>query len=154
MNRTILRALGQAAWIVLLTVGADRALAQNQKTVEGVSVYMGIVPARILLDHSDEHLEREMHGGAARSTGQYHVMVALFDARTGDRITDAVVTARISGPGTMQPEKTLDPMAIANAMTYGNYFAMDAPGSYAIAIRIYRPGSGHVIGTQLEHRRW
>jgi hypothetical protein len=72
-------------------------------------------------------------------------MVALFETKTGARITDAQVGARLVSPSQSAPETKLEPMAIAGAQTYGNYFDMTAGGSYRIDVSIRRPGYAEPI---------
>ena len=86
-----------------------------------------------------------MHGGVPRGGHQYHLVAAVFDAKTGERITDAAVTAQVSGLGLAGPMQTLEPMTIAGTITYGGYF--DLPGSdlYAIGLTIKRPGAAQPI---------
>jgi hypothetical protein len=38
-----------------------------------------------------------MHGGAPSGAHQYHIVVAMFDVKTGARIENARVTANVSG---------------------------------------------------------
>jgi hypothetical protein len=137
---------------MLLSAVAASAMAQDHKVVEGVSIYLGIVPARMILDHPEGHPEFKMHGGVPLGSGQYHVMVALFDANTGERITDATVTGRVFAGKPAGPEKTLGAMDIANSVTYGNYFAMNASGPYKVVVHIYRPKIDHIIEAQFEHK--
>jgi len=67
-------------------------------------------------------------------------MVAVFEAASGARIGDAVVTAQVGKLGLTPVRKRLEPMAIAGAMSYGNYFALSSPGPYRIELHIVRPG--------------
>ena len=84
-----------------------------------------------------------MHGGA---TGRgYHEMVALFEAKTGARITDAQVGARLVSPVRSEPETRLEPMTIAGAPTYGNYLDLAPGGSCRIDVSVRRAGSAEPI---------
>ena len=113
------------------------------RVVDGVAIYFGLLPAELVRGHPQEHPEGQMHGGVP--VGENHIMVALFEDKTGKRITRAEVTATITGPGNFKAEKKLEPMIIAGAASYGNYFAMPGPGPYRIAVRIRTPGIGHDI---------
>lgn len=139
-----------ARWAVLATLiflPATMSGAQDanslQQVVDGVEVYLGVVPAEMVSGQLRKGPERKMHGGAA--TGGYHVMVALFDHATGNRITDAQVSARIGPPTQAGPDTRLEPMTIAGAPSYGNYLDMARGGSYRIDIQIRRPGSSGPI---------
>lgn len=54
-------------------------------------------------------------------------MVAIFESASDKRITDAGVVARIAEPGIAPVQKQLQPMVIAGAMSFGNYFPMRGP---------------------------
>ncbi len=120
---------------LVLAPGAD---ADSSRVVEGVAVYLGMVPAQIVRGHPSGHVEAKMHGGA--TPGETHVMVALFDATTGKRITDANVSARVRGDRDAVEQKRLEPMVIAGAETYGNYFSLLGSGPFRITIYFRTPG--------------
>ena len=134
--------LGMAAAFLLL-VTTTAGAASYQQVVDGVAVYFGLMPAEIVRGHPREHPEGEMHGGVP--AGENHIVIALFEDKTGKRITRAEVAATITGPGNFKAEKKLEPMIIAGAASYGNYFNMPGPGPYRIALRIRTPDIGHDI---------
>jgi hypothetical protein len=121
--------------------------AGDYRNVDGHAIYLGVVPAAIAQGHPPDHPEGKMHGGAPWGRGQHHVMVAVFDAASGARIDDAVVTAKVGEPGLTPVQRRLEPMLIAGAMSYGNYFALSAPGPYRIELHIARPDAGRPIVT-------
>ena len=104
-----------------------------------MTAYVGVLPSE-LISHS---LGQQAHGGTPRGRGWHHVLVALFDSKTGERITDAEVTARLEdvAPG-QSGEKRLDPMLIAGSHTYGNFFMMPGRDPYSIHVKIDRHGYG------------
>lgn len=132
------------AGIVLgVATAAPTADTVYRRVVDGVAVYFGIVPAEFVRGHPQEHPEGLMHGGVP--IGENHIMVALFEDKTGKRITRAQVTATITGPGNFKAEKKLEPMIIAGAASYGNYFNMPGPGPYRIEISIRLPRTSRMI---------
>lgn len=133
----------------MATVFAD--IANEKAVVEGMTFYLGIVPSELVLGHPQGHSEREMHGGPPAGAGEYHVMIAIFDAKTGKRITDAVVKASVESLGLGGQEKPLEPMPIAGALTYGNYFRMAGTGPYTITLRVSRPGLQRPVAVRFEH---
>ncbi len=143
-TKGISRFVGLIAAFLLLAATTARA-AGYQQVADGVAIYFGILPAELVRGHPPEHPEGQMHGGVP--VGENHIMVALFEDKTGKRITRAEVTATITGPGSFKAEKKLEPMIVAGAATYGNYFNMPGPGPYRIALRIRVPGAGHDIQT-------
>lgn len=132
---------------------AAPAHAENSQTVDGHTVYLGVVPAEIVKGHEPGHPEREMHGGAPYRRGQYHVMIAIFETATGKRITDARLVARVSEPGLAPMQKKLEPMEISGAMSFGNYFAMGSAGPYSIKLAIELPATQRKLDTEFRNIR-
>lgn len=110
----------------------------QQKTVDGMTVYVGVLPAAMLLGHPKEHHESAMHGGVPAGTSRYHVVVALFDAASGKRITEADVRIGGASIGMAASRKRAEPMLVNNAITYGNYVSMPGLGPYKIVVEIRR----------------
>jgi hypothetical protein len=110
------------------------------------------MPAEMIRGHPAEHTESSMHGGPAAASGDYHVLIALFDAKSGARITGASVTARVSEVGYEGSEKTLEPMEIAGTETYGNYFPMPGHAPVRIEVAIRLPGQSREIRAHFGHR--
>src|SRR5512136_2529449 len=91
-------------WLTLMLLvgmpGPTRAdTASDSKTVGNVVIYMGLLPAEIIRGHPHDHPETTMHGGRPGGSGEYHVVIALFDAKSGARITKADAAARVSEIG-------------------------------------------------------
>lgn len=115
-------------------VGAQEAT--QSATSHGLTVYFGVVPAAIAGGVARRHGEPNMHGASPTAPHAQHLIVALFNAVTGKRVTDAKVSAQISQPGFALPEETLEPMRIAGTITYGNFFDLSRPGVYRIRLSI------------------
>ena len=125
---------------VLSTGSAFAAETGQVARVNGIDVFYGVIPAEILRGHPADHAERRMHGGVPRGSGQHHLIVSLFDVKSGQRIENAQVGARIGEPGLTPQKKNLEPMQFAGAVTYGNFFTMTQPGPYRIQIDVLRHG--------------
>ncbi len=121
-------------------------------TVGGIVVHLGIVPAELLRQDGDHYAEHNLQCPPPRSRNSHHVLVALFDAASGERITDAEVTTRVSPLGLVGPRKHLHPESIAEAVTYCNYFNMAPHDTYIIDVDIRRPGSPKAIRARFEYR--
>jgi len=132
---------------------AAPAHAETSQTVDGHTVYLGIVPAEFVKGHEPGHPEREMHGSAPTRRSQYHVMVAIFETATGKRVTDARLVARVSEPGLAPMQKKLEPMEISGAMSFGNYFAMGGAGPYSIKLAIELPATKRKLDTEFRNIR-
>jgi hypothetical protein len=125
--------------------------ADQAQTAGGVTAYLGIVPAAIIKAHPGVHVDPGAHGGAPAGRHEYHVLVALFDAKTGARIADAKVTAQVSEVGLAGPSRTLEPMKIAGTVTYGNYFQLPSKGSYRIGVEVEHRQAVHRFSFSYEH---
>ena len=107
----------------------------------GVEAYIGFVPAEITKDHAAPRRDEPLHEWRPQEPHQYHLVAAVFDANTGERISDARVTARVSGLGLVGPEKALEPMSIAGTITYGAYFELPGFDRYTIVLTLNREGT-------------
>ena len=124
----------------------------SAKVVDGMAMYLGVMPAEIIRGHAKSHPEARMHGGPPAWRHRDHVVLAVFDNTTGKRIEDAEVTAEVTGLGLAPQIKPLDPMAIADTVTYGNYFNMSGDGIYRIQVRVRRPGSPRAVEATFSYR--
>lgn len=135
--------LSRSWWAVMLAIplgsaAVSAAESGYQQVIDGVAVYLGILPAQLVRGHPPQHPEGEMHGGAP--PGENHIVVALFDAKSGARLVGVEVTARLTGDRGLDVRKRLEPMVIAGAASYGNYFYMPGAGPYRIELAIRLPG--------------
>ena len=131
---------------------SSAATGQDFAVVDGTTVYFGVVSADVIRDHPKEY-PQSVYGVVPFEPAQYYVTVSLFDAPNGKRIDDAVVTARVSTAMGAGPEKTLQPITIANSRSYGNYFTMGGTGPYKIAVDVRRPSASNAIQAQFEYTR-
>ncbi|MBI2717668.1 MAG: hypothetical protein HY245_01310 [Rhizobiales bacterium] len=154
MKRKLLRSLAsliQAAILVMIVGSAYANEPAGYKIVDGIALYYAVIPAEMVRGHPKEHPEGAMHGGVPSGKHFHHVMVAVFVAKTLDRITDAEVKATVSEIGLSGETKTLEPFTIAGALTYGNYFEMPSKTIYRIKVEVRRPGSPETIETEFEY---
>ena len=129
---------------------ARAATGERVAVADGTTVYIGVVSADVIRAHPKDY-PQSVQRAAPSGPAQYYVTVALFDASSGQRIDDAVVTARVSTTTAASPEKTLKPVTIAKALTYGNYFPMGGAGTYTITVHIKRPSAADVTQAQFEY---
>ncbi len=131
---------------IFSTTASAGHFGQTQ-TVGGVVVYLGMVPAAVLRQHSKVYPAHEI---ATIPSGKHvhHVMLVLFDYPGGERITDAVVTARVAPLALGGPTKTLDPMMVAGVLSYCNYFRISPLDTTVIQTVIWRPGAARPIRTR------
>lgn len=143
--------MGIFALLLAAAPTLSHAADGQYKTVDGLSVYVGVLPAEMLLGHPKGHHEREMHGGVPAGINRYHVVVALFDAASGKRITDARVRIAGASIGMASAWTKAEPMLINNVTTYGAYITLPEPGPYKIQVEIQRPGAGKAIEIEFDY---
>lgn len=114
---------------LLMLFVADVAAA---KTIDGSDrsdrfiVSFGVLPAAMARDAIADHIEpSNTHGTPAPPLADtHHFVVALFDATTGKRITDAKVRARHVPQRGVASAKELVPMPLGETLSYGNTFVL------------------------------
>ena len=151
-----MRYLGAVSALVivasLLTRGAVIAAGIGEaRTAGGVTVSIGVVPAEIV--KGQHPAGPQVHGGVPKGAHEYHLVAAVFDAASYTRITDAKVTAKVSPLGLSGSQKTLEPMKIADTITYGAFFTL-TPDLYTIRVTVERPGAeSATVEFKYDHRR-
>ena len=126
------------------------ATGQDFAVVDATTVYFGVVSADVIRAHPKEY-PKSVYGVAPIEPAQYYVTVALFDTASGQRIDDAAVKARVSTATGSGPEKTLEPITIANSQSYGNYFTMGGAGPYKVTVHVRRTRASNVTEAQFEY---
>ena len=153
--RAIAALLG-GLWLASNLTGVATATETDlSKTAGGVTVYLGIVPAEIVKGlPSGSTTERQMHGRVPKGSHEYHVVAAVFDAASGARVSDAVVTAEVSGLGLSGAQTKLEPMQISGTTTYGGFFNLLGFDLYTVKLIVERSGaSPAALQFKYDHRR-
>ena len=148
MNRSSLSPLRLAirgfcigAASLALAPPAGAGVVDGMRTVDGLTVYLGVVPAAVTRTHAPQHPERNMHGGISRpSFHDVHLLVAVFNSASGQRLRNVAVTARIHGTNRNRWTVPLTPMTVNGALTYGGYTNVGAEEDVMISIDVTRPG--------------
>lgn len=133
-----------AVFLVRMT-GTSVADTSQSITSHGLTVYFGVVPAEIARGLQMGHTNQSAESKASTAKSNYHLVVAIFNAVNGERVTDATVSASISIPGNRSPEVELQPMKMADTITYGNIFEIPREGTYHIFLRIIRTGQAKPV---------
>lgn len=128
------------------------ATAERQKRVDGVEVVFGIVPAARAVPAHQQNPGGRAHGGTPPDRASYHIDIALFDAASRARITDARVWATVRELNTAGKRKQLDAETFGNALSYGNYFTLHGEGPFRIAVEARLPGRKQAVETEFEYR--
>ena len=149
----LLAALGLAS---LLLAACSRDLPRSMQTVDGMTIYLGVIPAELVRGHSTAPGDPQaLHGGTPLDRSSHHIVVALFDAKSGARVTDAEIRAAVRDrSGSHASDAVLAPMEINGAMSYGNFFLMEGTGLWRIQLEIRRPGAAHPVAADFayEHK--
>jgi hypothetical protein len=143
-------------YLSLLVIGTAMAANSGEvKTSGGLTVYLGVVPAEIVKGPPPHSAERPMHSRIPRGPHEYHMVTAIFDAATGTRVSDASVSAQLSGVGLSGERKNLEPMQLSGTITYGAFFSLPGRDLYTIRLAIMRPGARQpvTIDFRYDHRR-
>lgn len=141
--------------LVLNPAGAASTKSpETFQIIDGVAIYLGVMPAQIVRGHRATQQEKRMHGGIPKGRNSVHLVVALFDSTSDLRIEDAQITASVSELGVGGETKKLDAMHIADNVTYGNYFDMVGDKTYRIQLSIRLPGRAQAIEANFSHRRF
>ncbi len=145
-------AMRRTVWTVALLVGAlvaagcgprNASLPRDTQTVDGMTIYVGVIPAELVRGHSIEPSDpKALHGATPKDSSSHHLVVALFDAKTGVWISDARIKAGIGDRSyNHESDKWLEPMQIDGTITYSNFFLMQGEDVWRIHLHIQRPGA-------------
>lgn len=113
-----------------------RHSAQHE-TVDGLEVYIGLLPGPMVQKFPAGSEEERMHGGPPGAR-RYHVVAAIFDSGTGRRVERADVRATVAPLGLGAADKHLQPMMVQGAASYGQYFNIPENGQYTITVTVRR----------------
>ncbi len=126
-------------------------VAPNHKTIGGLELDLGIVPARSLLAFPKDSVERSMHGGVPSGSGYYHLNLSLADAKTRGPVSDAMIDVDIEQPGITRTTTRLEPIAVGPA-SYGNYVRLKPHTAYVIKVHVRAPAWPRGVDAQFEHQ--
>ena len=127
-----------ATTLLVTALAWTPAAAQQVKTVAGVVVNIGLVPAEVALradGHRDAH---PLHPPA----GSQHLLVTLDEEKTHKRIGDAEVLVEVTDPRGRVEKKTLLHTQAGGLADYSDLFLFSWSGEYTIrALITLRPGA-------------
>ena len=121
---------------VVTSYASGPPLSNFVKEKDGLTIYLGVIPAAMLSGIDAQ----SMHGGKpSEGTYNLHIAIAVFDKKTGRRLTDATTKVRITALGQDTGLQTLEAMRWKDKLVYGNYFSLSVAGPYRIKVRIKTP---------------
>ncbi len=118
-------------------------LGERYHVVDGLDVHLGIAPLDQVRDHP---------GAQPKGKNLHHVLLALFDRRSGQRIDAAEVEGRVSALGLVGRKRAMGATNIAGAVSYCNYFAMIPGQTFELSFSIRLPGKSEVLRTVFVHQ--
>jgi hypothetical protein len=127
-------------WAVLLVLAltSSPALAQQSRTVGGLSINLGLMPAEQAMraeGHRDAHPEKN-------PLGTQHILITLDDAKTGKRVGNAEVVVEVVDPKGHAEKKPLLRTQAAGLPDYSEMFHFGWSGKYSIRVSITpQPGA-------------
>jgi hypothetical protein len=143
-NGTGLSRLWGLTLMALMGLASAGALAQASMERNGVVLHWGLMSTAGLAQ--GEPIE-QMYGGKPVYGGKvHHLVLALFDGKSGKRIDDAVVRAQLSEPGIVDgPPKYVPLMTVNDQASYGQVFGMVENGPYTFKVSVKLPDRAQPI---------
>lgn len=128
-------------WAGVMALPAFAAEDLNfRKNVGDFWVYLAVMPADFIAGPpAAEPGATPFQPASARDT--HHLMVSIFDYRTGRRITGAAVEARVAALGLSGVKKGLENENAAGASVYAGLFPMLGRGPFRIDVEFRAPGA-------------
>lgn len=124
----------------------------NHRLVDGVKIFLGLMPVANLRALPKDSPERKMLGTIPKGSGYYHVNVSLYDEKSHAPINDARVEMQFDWPGLSSPPVEMEPMALAGS--YDHYVKPQPGTSYMITLHIKIPGMDETVEAKFEHKFW
>ena len=117
----------------------------RQATAGGIKVDLGLMSAEAMRAFARGSIEATMHGGVPSGSGYHHITILLTDAVKGTPIAGAQVEVEVTQAASGTQKVGLEPMAINNVPSYGNYVRLVSTAPAGYAVRIRRPGSKTLV---------
>lgn len=138
MNIVIHRARMFALALLAMAFACAPAAAQQSKTVSGIVINFGIMPAEVAV-HAEGH--RDAHP-TTFPAGSQHLLITLDDEKTGKRIGDAEVVIAVTDPHGHVEKKPLLHTQARGLPDYSELFRFGWNGVYDIHVLItLKPGA-------------
>lgn len=140
-----------SACLALTSAPAAAGVVDGVKTVDDLTIYLGVVPAGLIRGHKAE-LNAAVHAGLPRSSlHNVHLLAAVFNKDSGVRLRNIRVVARIHGMGRNRWTVQLRPMVVNEALTYGAFTNLGDQQRVMIAIDVIRPDHKNATTAQFDY---
>ncbi len=132
--------VGAAAVALAAFAASAQATPTDQRQQnERITLYYGVVPAALSQAALAAHPPAaDAHGAVRPAADTHHLVVALFDTPTGQRITQATVTVRHTPPTGAAMSKVLEPMPLGDTLSFGTTFVIAEGRHHRFRIEVRR----------------
>ncbi|HZQ61155.1 MAG TPA: hypothetical protein VFC24_07395 [Casimicrobiaceae bacterium] len=139
-----------SAVLLAVILACSPALAQQTRTVDGMVVNFGVMPAEVAV-HAEGHAEAHP---AHPPAGAQHLLITLDDAKSHERIGDANVTIELKDPRGKLEKKPLLHTHGGGLPDYSELYVFSWSGDYDVRVVIVRqPGAKPVETHFTVHHR-
>lgn len=132
MSTSVERAPMMAVALLTIALACAPVAAQQSRSVAGMVINLGIVPAEVALQ-ADGH--RDMHP-AHPPSGSQHLLITIDEEKTGRRIGDAAVVIEVTDPRGHVEKKALLHTQAGGLPDYSELFRFGWEGEYSILVTI------------------
>ncbi len=108
---------------------------KQHQLVDGLDIYLTVVPAEMIRGYPKDHYQSQMHGGIP-TNDHYHLIVTVFNHATRQRITNAQVIAKVISQNYTGPALKLEHMILNGESSYGNYLIVPENEAFNIDLQI------------------
>lgn len=129
--------------VAACTLGAISAFGQQQKTVDGIVINLGLMTAERAV-HAEGHRDAHPHDFPS---GSQHLLVTLADEKTGRRIGDAEVRVEVRDPKGGRAAKSLAHTSAGGMPDYSELFVFGWSGTYTVNINVTQAKGGKPLKT-------
>jgi len=103
----------------------------------GIDVYLVVMPAEMISGHPKYHPESLMHReNRIENKNQFHITIGVIEAKSGLRLQNLDVSARVISGDYKGPVKTMENMQMGGEHSFGNYFIIPGLGAYQVEVKI------------------
>jgi hypothetical protein len=130
--------------LVLAMLLPARALPEEasfRKSVGDFSVYLAVMPAEFLAGPAVPPVPGATPYQRPAPRDTHHVMVSIFESRTGRRVEQASVAARVAELGFSGVKKSLEPASVTGEKVYAGLFPMPGRGPYRVDVEFRLPAA-------------
>ena len=128
------------------------AAGLHRATAGGLDIYLGRMSAEQMRAFPAGAPEAKLHGGIPGGGGWWHVNVSVFDAATQAQVTGATVDFEYEQLGMGRERKSLEPVTVAGAASYGAYVRLAPKATYNFVVRVTKPGTKQEVQVKFQEK--